>query len=683
MIRSFLKKSKWFLLAGWLVFVYASYIHFWRENVFWGQNILWKSVGEVWFRIFFLGLFLLIGTALGKRILGWLRFEAGSFLESLLFGLGIGLVIFTFFFIGFGLMGILNKWAVNLSLVGMYVIIYPEIKDIIHQVKARFRSLISSRIPPLEIVLVLVVLIAVVFNLAGASVLPSDWDGLGAYLPLAKEWTYLHRLTNIPYINFTVHNGPFNVGILYAMALLVKDAILAKLIHFAFGLLTAVGVYALAKRYFSSRTALFSGSIFYLIPLVSWQSTTAYIDLGFTFYAFLGFYALTNWITSGKRSWLIISAILSGLCLGSKYTGFLWVTLLLAVILINDLVLKKEKFIVMAKTFVLYTVLTGLIGCFWYLRAFIVSGHSVFSLLQLFFKGWLRSEAFVVPVVPEVPAVSVVPEVPMVPEAPGFLSATFSSLVPYLRLPWEMTMHSRGFSDPGAIGLLFLSFLPFLLVSRFRKSGLVRFFLCYAGAYIFFWAWTLPYKRGLLPIFPLLSIIVAYVLNEIFNFHRFLKGALFFLLILTFLFQVFYLAPEGLDKVFQRLSVLVGLKSQEEYILSNEETYRVFHYVNGHLPVDSKLFIMNDPRTFYCERRYVTVILRKGSPLDISSLKNDIEILAELRRAEITHLVVNQNLWNLGHGKRRYGNLLENLKKKHLQVLYDAHGFQIFRILYG
>ena len=679
-MMSFLEKSKWFLLAGWVVLIYTSYVYFWRQNVFWGQQILWRSLGEVLFRIFLLGLFLLIGAGLGRRVLKWLGFEASFFLESFLFGLGIGFVILTYLFISFGLIGILNRWAVSLSLLGIYVISYPEIRDIIRQIKTRLKNLSTSGIPPLETALVLVVLVQVVINLAGASVLPSDWDGVGAYLPMAKEWAYLHRLTNIPYINFAVHNGPFNVGIFYIMALLVKDAILAKLIHFSFGLLTAVGIYSLTKRYFSSQTALFAGAIFYLIPLVSWQSTTAYIDLGFTFYAFLAFYALTNWISSRKMSWLIISGALSGLCLGSKYTGFLWVALLLAAILINLVALKKERLSVMAKSVALYAGVTGLVGCFWYLRAFIISGHSVFSLLHVFSKGYLRTEAFAPPVAP---VTLLAPVVPHIPETPGFLSAIFLRLVPYFRLPWEISMHSRSFSDPGGIGLLFLAFLSFLFFFRFGERKLVRFLLFYSGAYLFFWAWTLPYKRGLLPIFPLLSIIVAYVLGRILNSHRFLKGGFFIVIILTFVFQIFYLAPEGLDKVFQRLSVLVGLKSQQEYILNSEETYQVFSYVNGHLPVDSKLFIVSDPRTFYCERRYVTAIIKGNRPLDPSSLKSGIELLAEFRRAEITHLVVNQKLWDLGHDKGRYGDLLEDLKERHLEVLYDEHGFQVFRILYG
>jgi len=648
-----------------MVFVYVSYLRLWRDNVFWGQTILWKSLGEVFFRIFVLVLFLLISAALGKRIFRWFGFEAGSFLESLLFGLAIGLGIFTYLFIGLGLIGLFNKWAINLSLLGVYLISYPEIKDIIHQIRARLKNLVSSGIPSWEILLVLVVLIQVVFNLAGASVLPFDWDGLATYLAMAKEWTYLHRLTSINYLGYARYDMPFNVVVLYAMALLVKDAILAKLIHFAFGLLTAVGIYALGKRYFSSRIGLFSAAIFYLVPIVSWVSTSAYIDLGFTFYAFLAIYALINWITSHKKSWLIISAIVSGLCLGSKYTGFLWVALLLLAILINGLLLERKKLSLVAKNVLLFTVLTGLIGCFWYVKGFIISGESVFSLFYHLLRGWGWRGAF---------AASGTREA---------FKATFSSLAPYLSLPWEITMHSRRFHDRGVVGLLFLSFLPFFLLPRFRKSSLIRLFLYCSGAYLFFWAWSFPYKRGLILIFPLLSIMVAYVVNEISNFHRLLRGGLFTLLIFSFIFQTFYLAPDGLNQVFQRLSVFVGLKSQREYILNNEETSRVFDYINAILPIDAKLFIMNEPRTFYCERRYVTVILKKGSPLNPSSLRDGKELLAEFRNAGITHLVINQRHWDLGHGKRSYGKLLEDLKKRHLQVLYDEYHFRILKILYG
>ncbi len=672
MIRMYLKRAKWLLLAGWIVFVYASYLHFWRDNVFWAQTILWKSLGEIFFRIFLLILFLLITTALGKRIFKWLDFETSSFLESLLFSLATGLAIFTYLIIGFGLIGILNRWAINLLLAGMYVLTYGEVNDIIHGIKVKLKKMVRLKIPLVESVLLLILLVQIIFNLAGASVLPSGWDNLGEHLAIAKEWNRLHRLTSVPYINFAQWAQPFNVGILYAMALLLKDVILANLINFAFGLLTAVGIYALGRRYFSHRVGLLGAVIFYMTPMVSWLSTVAYVDLGVTFYAFLAFYALINWTASGKKGWLFISAIISGLALGSKYNGLLCMAILSSGILVNGWLLKKGRFLRTVKDFFIFIGLGGLIGSFWYIRAYIVTGRPVFALWQglLYrfwgsFKGMWTSGLFDIGT----------------PQIASALNLSLPRKV--VSLPWNITMHGSRGADFVGIGVVFLAFLPLLLFPGFRKSKPTKFMLYYSAAYFIFWVVCAPLKRYLIPIFPLLGVMVAYVVEEMSSFHKLLKGGLYTVLALSLIFQVFYLAPQGLDKVYQRMLVFVGLKSQEEYIWKNEETYRVFDYINAILPIDAKLFIMNEPRTFYCERRYVTVILKKGSPLNPSSLRDGKELLAEFRNAGITHLVINQRHWDLGHGKRSYGKLLEDLKEKHLQLLYDEHHFRIFKIRYG
>lgn len=663
MTRMYLKRAKWLLLAGWIVFVYASYLHFWRDNVFWAQTILWKSLGEIFFRIFLLILFLLITTALGKRIFKWLDFETSSFLESLLFSLATGLAIFTYLIIGFGLIGILNRWAINLLLAGMYVLTYGEVNDIIHGIKVKLKEMVRLKIPLVESVLLLILLIQIIFNLAGASVLPAGWDNLGEHLAIAKEWTRLHRLASVPYINFAQWAQPFNVGILYGMALLLKDVILANLINFAFGLLTAVGIYALGRRYFSHRVGLLAAGIFYMTPIVSWLSTVAYVDLGLTFYAFLAFYALINWATSGKKGWLFISAIISGLALGSKYTGFLSMAILSSGILVTGWFLKKQRFLRVAKDFFMFICLGGLIGSFWYIRAYIITGRSVFAmwraLLYMFwgsFKGIWTSGLFDIGT----------------PQIASALNLSLPQEV--VSLPWNITMHASRYEDFAGVGAAFLAFLPLLFFPRFRKSKLIKFMLYYSAAYFIFWAVVAPLKRYLVPIFPLLAVMVAYVVEQMSSLHKFVKSGLYTVLVLSLIFQVFYLAPEGLDKVYQRILVFVGLKSQEEYIWKNEETYRVFSYINGRLPIDSKLFIVNDPRTFYSERPYVTVILKEGSRLNLSSLRDSTRLLAEFRKAGITHLVINGKLWK--------PTWLEDLKEKHLQVLYDEHHFRVFKVRY-
>ena len=368
------------MLGGWIVFIYGSCLFFWQGL------ILWKTLGETLFRIFLLALFLLINTALGKKVFKWLRLESHSFLESSLFGLGLGLAIFTYLLIGLGLVGLFNQWSISLLLLGVYLICYREIQSIIQQIKVKFRTWVRSDITLVGIILVLILLVQMLFNLAGASVLPSGWDALGEHLARAKEWTRLHRLDSIPYINYRQRGQPFNIGMLYGMSLLVKDAILAKLIHFSFGILTGLGVYALGKKYLSPRVGLFSAAIFYTIPTIAYLSTTAYVDLGFTFYTFLALYALINWTATNKKAWLIVSAIISGLCLGSKYAGFLPMAILVLGILLQGWLVKREKSIVVAKNLVLFVLLAGLVGSFWYVREFIIYGRLV--PLGLAFSLW-------------------------------------------------------------------------------------------------------------------------------------------------------------------------------------------------------------------------------------------------------------------------------------------------------
>lgn len=656
--RKFLEKGLWILVFGWILFIYGSYIYFWRGG------ILWESLGEILFRIFLLLVFLLVSAGLGRKIFGWFKFESGSFLESFLFGLAIGLGIITYAIIGFGLAGLLNRWVINLFFIGMFVLTYREIGNIIHQIKGRFKAVSAQlRIPSLETVLLFILVIQIFFSLVGASVLPSGWDSLGEHLAKAKEWNRLHRLLSIPYINFYQWGQPFNVGILYGMAFFLKDAILAQLIHFTFGLLTAVGVYALGKRYFSHRVGLISAVIFYTVPIVAYMSTTAYVDLGLTFYTFFAFYALVRWVSSGRKGWLLLSAIISGLAIGTKYAGLPLMAILSSGILLGGWFVRKEKSWRVIRDFLVFLALAGLIGSFWYVRAYSIGAYSIFDMWQGYLLGFWRLIRGI--------------------WASGFLNLGISqpALALDLSLPkrvillfWDVSMHNGRFHGYGAIGTLFLAFLPLFLFPRFRGRKLIKFMLFYSALYFIFWATMATDKRYIIPIFPLCGVMGGYVVDRISNSNRFFKTSLCTILILAILFQMFYLAPEGLDKMYQRILVFSGLKSQEEYILRNEETYAVFEYINENSLPEAKVWVLNDPRNFYCDRPYVTF-------LELGRVDSAEEILVKLRKEGITHLVFNQYLWELRYsGRGEYPAMVETLRLDYLDAVYEKYPFIIWRL---
>lgn len=655
----FLQGGMWLLIFTWILFVYGSSIYFQRGAILWG------SLAETLLRIFLLLVFLLVSAGLGRKIFRWLKFESGSFLESFLFGLAIGLAIITYAVIGFGLAGLLNRWVINLFFIGMFIFTYDEIGNIIHQIKTKFKALATPKIPFIEIVLLLILALQIFICLTGASVLPSDADGLGEHLAKAKEWNRLHRLASIPYINRLQWAQPSNVGILYGMALFLKDVILAQLIHFAFGLLTAVGVYALGKRYFSHRVGLISAAIFYTVPFVAYMSMTTYVDLGLTFYVFFAFYALVRWVSSGKKGWLLTSAIMSGLAVGSKYAGLPFMLILSSGILLSGWFVRKEKLWKVIKNFILFFSLGGLIGSFWYVRAYFIGAHSIFGMWQGYLLRFWRVITGI--------------------WASGFLNLGISQsafaldlFLPkkIISLSWDVSMHGGKFWGYGIIGIVFLAFLPLFLFPRFRRRKLIKFMLFFSAAYFIFWAVLVPDKRYIIPIFPLCGIMVGYVVDRMSNFNRVFKSSLYTILILTFLFQIIYLAPEGLDKVSQRILVFAGLKSQEEYILGTEETYAVFKYINDNLLPETKVFVLNEGQTFYCDYPYVKSV-------KLGRVYTAEAMLAGLKKAEITHLLFNKRRWKLIYGERqKYPPVVGLLKPEYLRIIYEEYPFIVWRLSY-
>lgn len=198
----------------------------------------------------------------------------------------------------------------------------------------------------------------------------------------------------------------------------------------------------MGKKYFSVRVGLLSAVIFYTIPIVTQMATVAYVDLGLTFYTFLALFAFINWSVSKKCSWLIISGIISGLALGSKYAGFLCLSVLSLGVLLNGWIFKKENFSFTVKSFLSFTILGISVGSFWYLRAYLMIGglpRGLQEFLYNFKRLWTMGSFFTSP------------------------AYAFDLNLPHrvFTLPWMMSIHPERFHSPHSIGLLFLAFLPF------------------------------------------------------------------------------------------------------------------------------------------------------------------------------------------------------------------------------
>ncbi|MCI5163904.1 MAG: phospholipid carrier-dependent glycosyltransferase, partial [Candidatus Electrothrix sp. AX5] len=124
-----------------------------------------------------------------------------------------------------------------------------------------------------------------------------------------------------------------NLDLLYTGALYLGSDILAKYIHMAFGLGTALLLYIHLKKRLSITYGLLGALFFLSIPIIVKLSITVYVDLGLLFFSTASLLLLFHWLETGKqRKYLILAGLSCGLAIGTKYNGLL-VLFLLALML--------------------------------------------------------------------------------------------------------------------------------------------------------------------------------------------------------------------------------------------------------------------------------------------------------------------------------------------------------------
>lgn len=147
------------------------------------------------------------------------------------------------------------------------------------------------------------ILVQALVNLVGAMGPEKGFDALWYHLPIPKIWLEAHKIFFIGG-NLYYSAMPKLIDMLYIFPH-------AQLIHFGFGILTLVVIYKLARKYLDEKYSLLACVIFYSNLVVGWQSITAYIDLGRTFFEALAFYLLLD-----KK--IYKSAIVLGLAMATK-----------------------------------------------------------------------------------------------------------------------------------------------------------------------------------------------------------------------------------------------------------------------------------------------------------------------------------------------------------------------------
>jgi len=508
--------------------------------------------------------------------------------------------------------------------------------------------------------------VCLIMSLIGALAPEIEVDALVYHLYIPKVYIQNHRLEYIPYEFRAAF--PLGVEMLFTLGMLLRDSILAKLIHFALGVLSLLTAYSLGRKYMGGRVGLLAAAVFYTISVVGWSSTTAYIDLGTTFFTTLEIFALVNWWRSGNDRWLAVAAIMCGLAMGTKYLGVFSLVMLIIGILLKSPLSRfrsagKRDLLTVSRTIFICAFVSILMISPWLIRNYVFTKNPVYPFFNNIFKSPL-----------------------MPPVNPTFDRDQFGMgdnvLTKYILSPWNVTFHGDKYR--GVIGPIFLAFLPFLAVVKIDK--VLGYLLLLCGVFYILWLASFPIIRYLMPILPCLSIIVGYIVHNMVSWDNRGNAVLSAEVMgvtaaMLFLNLPFFhpLWQEGWSPGIIRhvpYQVVLGTESREHYLSRHISSYEVFRYANRHLPPDAKMLCFNEEFRYLCDRTLVPVFSFEAR--DIVASRDGSELLKYLKELGVTHFLIN---WAaVGDSQRGLTILQDGFVKRHLNPLYRNASVVLYQL---
>lgn len=349
----------------------------------------------------------------------------------------------------------------------------------------------------------LVLLAAILVPLFLLALAPTvSWDADVYHLALPKQYLEHGGFVDQPMLVYA--HWPQNIELLFALALLARDHLLAKLVHFAFGLGILLALWTACRNEASGRApgeratlhagAFLAMALFLINDVVVFELRVAYVDLAHAFVllaAFLFVSGARDAHTAGKArheaSLLLLGGSAAGLLVGVKLTGIVGVA---AVGLLYLPRLAESRGRMLFTTRYVLPVLAGWAP--WLAKTWLATGNPVYPLLWPTLGG---------------------------PHWSAELATRFASwqqgigmgreAIDYLLLPLRVVLlGGQGYDQfDGRLSPLWLLALPVAVTGV--RSPLVRRALTVSGLLFVAWATTSQQMRFLIPVLPLLALATA------------------------------------------------------------------------------------------------------------------------------------------------------------------------------
>jgi len=515
---------------------------------------------------------------------------------------------------------------------------------------------------------------------------PITRDALIHHLAIPKIWLNQKSLQPIYSSDFSFY--PMNIQLLYAICLWLNIDILSKFIHMFFGLGTGFLIYIFIKDQLNKIWAILGALMFISLPIVLWLSTSAYIDLGMTFFttSSILFFIKFQWNNTKQIKYLIYSAIFMGLALGSKYNALIvFFYLNVAVIYLSEK--NGNKFSISCCYGFVFFIIALFIVSPWYIKNYIYTGNPFYPLFNSLFKYFND-----IPIHPLF-CKDYTPELNI--NAITLRKILFNeSILETLLIPIRMFFQGDDKQYQyfqGQLNPMLIIFIPFIFFKGYYKAWM-KFLLVFIFFYGYIAFFTTRHQvRYLLPIFPFLCILSVFGFYAILNYLKsyswasiIAKKLLILLLIGLFTLNINYLFCH-FSKI-DPIPYITGKVKKTEYLTKHLPHYKVYDYVNKNLSSDvCILTLFFGRRGYYLDYPYVhephfginiikCMIKNSHSEKDFNNYIDSLKITNILIRTDIAEAYLKENY------TQEEINLLSTRIKNKLRLVHLFKGYALWEI---
>ncbi len=519
---------------------------------------------------------------------------------------------------------------------------------------------------------------------------PITRDALIHHLAIPKLWTINKGFFETPWADFSYY--PMYVNMLYLIPLYFGKDILPKFIHWGFGLGTGIITYYFLKQRYDRFWGLLGSAVFISTPIVVWLSTSAYIDLGMTFFTTAGVVMLIKWRDSNYENLngLILSGCFMGLAVGSKYNALIaWFLLNLLVVFI--FVRDTRKQTAALKYGLIFFFLTALVASPWYIKNYVLTGDPFYPLFKDFFYSLCHQDS-----VREIVKQQI--------EKSTEGSIGFFQLREYmygenffetLFIPIRMFFQGRDNSYQyfqGRLNPILIIFLPFIFLKKelvHEKLLFLVFSVCFIIMAFFLTAKQVRYVLPTIPILTILAVMgvknISLWLNERSSLiRRIAVYGLWLSIILLLVPNVYYL-KDHFNKI-DPIPYIMQKESKEDFLKRHLLHFEAVQFINSRLPEDSVVYtIYLGRRGYYLERKYkndpsfgVSVIRRL-----VKNAGSEEAFIREVDSLNVTHIFMRIDLADrylrLNYSDEEISRFRDKVGK-YWKLLYYKNGHAVWQV---